>query len=267
MRNKYMYCTVLSIMCIGLLSGCGKSNNTNEMEESEIETESTSQDGYYYDEFGVRYSIGNTEMTAEDVIYAYIKSLSLLDFNSALQYVYTNSAVVDGYDSNDAQYFGGTTGYGVAYNFNHKIYKLTLESLLVSGVTSTVIYPDSYVLTLDIEHLDCNNNEFWLKDKDTIYANLLTYKLEEEDSDAENKITEYLAQYIKDYYASDKAPTAVNEVELTLVHSITGAWVIEDDSDLYALCAYNDGEYIIKYIKNAFNDWYTEYLNELEVEG
>lgn len=263
MRRKIVSFTIGLGLIIGICGcGCGKSKNKSIEGLEDTQKEVQQDEDYYYDDYGERYSYGDSTMSAEDVIYAFVKSLSMLDFNSALKYVYSESNVINGFDEEKSAYNGGESGYGISYNFYHKIYKSTLRSLMIDSVEDTVIYEDGFNITVNIRHLDCNDNKFWESDKDEIFAQLLTYILEEEAQDAENKSTQYLASYIRDFYEKDDAPTAVNEVEFKLTKSPTGAWVIEDDSDLYALCIYNDGEYLIRYIRNEFNKWYEKYLEE-----
>ena len=90
------------------------------------------------------------------------------------------------------------------------------------------------------------------------------YVLYEEENNSQaiqNKINEYISEYIKNYYTQKEEngvviPRTTTEVELTLVKSATsGAWLIKDDTDIYNLCNYNNGQYEINLIKTEFQKY------------
>lgn len=236
-----------------------KDNEENIEDTSQVNNNNQQTDEkFYYDEFGNKLSYGDTNMSSEDVIYTFVKSLALLDFSTAQTYVYNgNSYVVSGYETNNSSFSGGS-GYSIAYNFTHKIYKKLLSSLKVEKILDTVIMQDKQIITVEIEHLDFNNNEFWLKDKETLFNNIYIYYKEENAESANAKVNEYLSEYIKEKYESKDAPKKTDEVELEVVKSSTGAWVINSDVDLYNLSIYNDGSYSINNIKQAYSDWFSE---------
>lgn len=224
-----------------------------------------SQGDYYIDEFGEKIYTGNAELTAEDVVYGYVKSLSLLDFTTALTYLNCDSSVINGYIDRDYSYEGVDSGSSISYNFTHKIYKQVLLNMVIDSIVDKVIMPDNYIITLKIKHLDLNNTEFWKVDKEEIFNKLMMYKLDTSET-SEDKANEYLANYIKGYFDKPEAPTKISEIEIKLDKTMSGAWLISDEVDLYGICSYNDGSLIITDINESFNEWYDGKISEQEAE-
>lgn len=259
MRSKKVIALVIVLILLAILIITRSVQKRKEKENALAEAglQQSEETDYYFDEYGNKYIKGDTEMTYEDVIYAYIKSLSLLDFNSALNYVGSKSTVVSEYE---ALNFNSNNNSTTA--LKSKIYKKMVSSLLVEDIVDTVILPNKYVVTLNISHLDFNNKEFWTGFENDIFKELKMYREDRSISDVNGRAYNYVLEYVNTLYDHEEAPTITSEIELTIERNKFGSWLISNDSDLLTLCSNNNGTYLTLVITDKFNSWYIEVTKE-----
>ena len=213
-------------------------------------------EGYLWDVDGTLLSLGDKDMSAEDVVYAYLNGLRTLDISAAQKYS-RNSLVVDTYSS----YFDSKDVSSDYYDsFVRNMYKEVLLSIQPLEIVDTTLFADNkQVFTVKLEVLDLTSKDFWLQDKDTIYKNLYIYSNDENDS-AKSEI--YLYDYVLSYYRSPEAVTRTVDVNLTVEKypDLDTGWLVSIDKDINDICNYTDGTLMVNYINRMYSQEGIEYI-------
>ena len=206
----------------------------------------TPPDGFEYDEDGNLLSLGDPNISAEDTAYAYLRALTVLDFESVERYS-RKSSVVKKYKS----FYENDSDYGT--QFKRKFYKEALKSIQVDKVVDNSIFTESTkIYTFQVSCLDLSDKDFWKDDANKIFNELYKYYRYESDS---TKAKNYIYEYILKWYSRDKAPRTTMQIDLTLSQVTGGGWVVTDDQDIDTYCQYRDGELVNSYILECYRDW------------
>lgn len=279
--SKWKLRTVIALLVccctVGGCGGCGSKKEETTTEEDEYDTLGMKKgaDGWYYkkgddtgyyDAQGNRYEIGDTEIAFDDMLFSYLKSVSMLDFSAAYNYLVDNetSTVINSYLENSVDDELASTSVDTdVVTFNRQIYKQFLLSLEAVNIEDTVYAGDSNIVTVKVKHKDLTNLDFWRSDYQEIMDELLEIN-ENSNSydDVDMKTVEYLTNYILECYSKSDAPTKESQVEILVTKSAQGAWQVSDDSDLAKLAQDNNGSYIVEKIENEFNDYYADWREE-----
>lgn len=279
--SRWKLRTVIVLLCLSTIgiSGCGKKEEVVEEVESEYNANGYKQgeNGWYYkegdttgyyDEYGTRYEIGNTEIAFDDMLFSYLKSISILDFTSAYTYLVDTEAskVINEYLANDID--DGLADGSVETNsitFNRQVYKRFLLSLEAINIEDTVYAGSTNIVTMKVKHKDFTNVDFWLEDYNTIMKELLKiYQNSNSYDDIEVSTVDYLTGYILDEFDKEDAPTKESHIEIVVAQNGVGAWQVQSDSDLARLAQTNNGSYIVNEIRTKFSEYYEQYLEEQE---
>lgn len=221
-------------------------------------------EGYIWDMDGEMLSLGDKDMSAEDVVYAYLTGIRTLDLSMAQKYS-RNSYVV----SNYSDFFNKDEVYDEDYydSFIRSMFKESLLSIKVKGITDSALFAENkQVFTVEAEMLDLSDKDFWEKDKDKIYDNLFIYNQNEDDS---VKAEMYLYDYVLKHYQSGKAATKKVSFDLTVERypDIDTGWLVSIDKDVYDACVYSDGMLMVTYIRNKFmEEGYEERLEDSGID-
>lgn len=211
-------------------------------------------EGYLWDSDGSLISLGDTSMTSEDVVYAYLNGIRMLDFSSAQKYA-RSSKVASRYKNYFDSYIPSSYD-----TFVRGIYRLALLSIDIKGIENIVYFADNMqVFTVNVEILDLSEKDFWRKDRELIYDTLYLYNTTEADSE---KADQFLYNYIIEYYKSDSSPRRVISIDLPVRRYIelgTG-WLISSDADIDSACTYLDGTTLLRYIKQMYAEEGYDYL-------
>ena len=217
-------------------------------------------DGYLWDFDGTLLSKGDPNMSAEEVLYAYINGLKTLDMSSVQRFS-RGSSVVKTYSG----YFDAETAYNdYKESFMRNMYRDCMLSIQTIGVVNNTVFADNkQVFTVKVSMLDLTIKDFWKKDKDTIYKNLRLYKKDESD-DTKGDI--YLYDYISRYYESDSAARREVTFDITLEKypDLESGWLVSIDSDVDAACKYQDGTLVVQYIKDCYAGEGYDYFDRKE---
>ena len=217
-------------------------------------------EGYVWNLDGSLLSLGDKDMSAEEVVYAYLNGLKSLDF-ATVQKFSRESVVAETYSG----YFSDlnkSTDYNDSFIRN--IYRECLLSLQVEGIENTSVFAENkQVFTVKCTMLDLTQKDFWLEDKDEIYSNLKVYSSDQADS---TKAEMYLYDYINRYYASEDALCREVTFDITLQKypDLDTGWLVSIDTDVDSACRYADGKLVVSYIMEQFSKEGLEYLEILE---
>ena len=215
-------------------------------------------EGYIWNTDGTLLSLGDKDMSAEEVVYAYLSGIRTLDFSMAQKYS-RGSSVVANYsemfssDGADADYYD---------SFLRNMYKEALLSMKVESVADNSVFAENkQVFTVNIEMLDLTDKEFWQADKDQIYSDLYVYSSDEDDT---TKSEIYLYDYVLNHYKSDKAKTRVVTVNLTVERypDLDTGWLVSADSDIDNACNYSDGTLMVNYINKMYAEEGVSYIQD-----
>lgn len=219
----------------------------------------TSPDGYLWDYDGSLLSLGDTSMSAEDVVYAYFNGLSSLDFSTVQKYS-RKSRVAERFSS----FFDKNTGtFDYSSNFSRDMYRMALLSLQPKEIVNTTVFAENkQVFTIKVSMLDLTQKEFWFDDKAEIYKNLQVFKSDQSD---QTKADMYLYEYISSYYSSEDAlrRDVIFDITLQKYPDLNTGWLVSIDDDVDMACRYANGTLITNYIKQEFTTEGRDFLASL----
>ena len=252
------------------LEAAEQANNNQVVEEpvdlhTQIQTQLTEQfgvapEGFEWDYSGELVPLGDKDLTAEDVTYTFIRSLSILDFSTAARYS-NNSSAISEYQS----YYGVTSQAITDYyeNFLRKQFKESLMSIEVNSVSDTAVFADGTMyITLDVSVLDLSDKDFWLEDRDELFETMNVYEVTEED---DTKIEMYVYDYLYNSYKDGVVGKKSHTIELVISKESNGGWLVTNDRELTSLLKYEQGIDVARYILNDYNAWALEKsLNEVQ---
>ncbi len=247
------------------VTGNNQSNTSDsllmQMQPDLVKSYGSLPDGYIWNLNGSLLSLGDKNMAAEDVVYAYFNGLKTLDFSMVQKYS-RESKVVDTYSG----YFNSTnknTDYMDAFNRN--MYREAMLSIKVLGIENCSVFAENkQVYTVRISMLDLTQKDFWKNDKIEIYEALRIYN--DEDS---TRAEMYLYDYILAYYKSGNAATRELTIDLTLEKypDLDTGWLVSIDTDIDDACRYSDGKPVVNYINEMYLREGKEYLESSYTEG
>lgn len=204
--------------------------------------------GFRWNDEGKLQAVGEKEMKSEDVIYAYVRGLSTLDFSNAQRYSYKTD-VVKTYQG----YFDAEQDFTYNKTFQKGMYKQVLLSMKPNKIVDTALFAEYKTsITMNIELLDLSNKDFWFKDRDKIFNDLKKYKVTERDT---TKMKDYLYNYVLSYYSSEQPKTRNVKVNFVLQQTVDGSWLVTNDAELDAIAKYQDGEIVVNQILDQFERW------------
>lgn len=229
-----------------------------QMQDDLIKTYGQVPDGYIWDIDGTLLSLGDPDMTAEEVVYAYLNGLRTLDISSAQRYS-RDSMVISTYES----YFDETnrnTDY--TDQFLRNMYREALLSMEIEGIENASVFAENMqVFTVRVKMLDLTLKDFWFDDKMEIYRNLRVYDSDQNDS---TRAEMYLYDYISSYYSSDDAAMRETTFDLTVQRypDLDTGWLVSIDTDIDSACRYADGTLVVSYINEMYRDEGLDLLEE-----
>lgn len=207
-------------------------------------------EGFLWETDGSVLSLGDKNMTAEDVVYAYFRGLSSLDMSTVERYS-RNSSVVNTFSG----YFDDSnknTDY--TDQFVRNIYRECLLSIQIDKIENASVFAENKkVFSLNAKILDLTDKKFWEDDEYEIFENLFMYESDESDS-AKSDI--YLYDYILNYYKSGSANLRTINFDITVQKypDLDSGWLVSVDTDVDDACKYKDGKLVVSYIKELYRD-------------
>lgn len=241
------------------LAQTGTEDDTNLNIHDQIQQQLAQQfgdapEGFEWGYTGELVPLGNDdEATCEDVVYMYIRALSILDFSTAERYS-VDSAVITDYQN----YYGIVSNSITNYydNFLRKQFKASLTSLEVESIKDTAVFSDgTEYVTLVVNALDLQDKDFWRGIEKDLWEQLRVYKETEED---DTKMEQYVYNYILDCYEDGSIGKRKYTIELVVSKGNGSGWLVSGDKELDAILTYENGVDVADYIIDAFDDWYQE---------
>lgn len=199
--------------------------------------------------------ISSDDLTNEDVIWSYLRALSILDFSTVQKYssISLVANTYSGYFSDSS--LGNSSYYS---QFLRKVYKFALTSLEIESVGNTAVFANgTSIVTVKLKMLDLTDKDFWLEDRDEIFDNLKSLYVNENDS---AKAQQYLYDYVYSAYENGKVGKRDITVEIKLDKVSLGGWLISDDTDLNSALCYENGLNVAQYILEEYNKWYEDQM-------
>lgn len=234
-------------------------DNTNLSIHDQIQQQLAQQfgdapEGFEWGYTGELVPLGNDdEATCEDVVYMYIRALSILDFSTAERYS-IDSAVIKDYQN----YYGVVSNSITNYydNFLRKQFKASLTSLEVESIKDTAVFSDgTEYVTLVVNALDLQDKDFWRGIEKDLWEQLRVYKETEED---DTKMEQYVYNYILDCYEDGTIGKRKYTIELVVGKGNGSGWLVSGDKELDAILTYENGIDVANYIIDAFEEWYMD---------
>lgn len=211
-------------------------------------------EGYIRNQDGTLQSLGDRDKSPEDVLYAYLRSLSILDFSTVQKYTRKSSVVKTYNEFFDSK--NSSNDYKDA--FIRKMYKETLLSIEVKGVEDQAVFASNKIVyTVKLKILDLTNKDFWLEDREEIFKNLMAI---DEEGDT-TKSEQYIYDYVINKYAKSKDKlTREVRLDLTLEKfaDLGSGWLVSIDKELDDNFKYKDGKLFTTYVLEQFRNYRTE---------
>ena len=211
--------------------------------------------GFIWDLNGDTVSLGNTSMSSEDVLYAYLRGISTLDFATVQKYQ-RGSKVFETYN----EYFSkeSTSNADYSSQFLRNMYKQALLSMEVTSIENSSTFANNKITyTVKLKMLDLTSKDFWYPKKDELFKSMKTFESTENDS---TKLELFLNDYILNYYKSDKAVKRTISVDVTLQRypDIDSGWLVSIDNDINDAARYTNGTLVTKHITEMYRAWVIE---------
>ena len=222
-------------------------------------------EGFEWDMMGNLIALSDDNSTPDNVMFYFVRSLSILDFSTAQRYSKDSKVIADYQD-----YYSAIEDVMTDYykNFLRKQYKLSMTSLEVLGVEDTAVFANgAEYITIRIKSLDLTDKDFWIKDKDKLFNDMYIFRETETD---DVKARQYLYDYILDKYKDGTIGKKEYTIELKLeknsgVSTNSNGWLVTGDGELSAILQYENGVDVAEYILSQFNDWVMQkQLNEMQ---
>lgn len=206
--------------------------------------------GFIWDVDGSLLSLGDKKMSAEEVVYAYMKAVGNLDISTMQRYSRA-SEVVETYNG----YFNDKTkNTDYTDEFIRKMYKACMQSVQVLSVENAGVFADNKkIFTVKCKMLDLTTKDFWRGEQEEIFDKLSLYDDKESDS---TKADIYLYDYIIKYYNSGEAKLKTVSFDVTLQKypDLKSGWLVSVDTDLNNAFQYKDGKLVVSYIQEEYRD-------------
>lgn len=270
--NKPARYTAIGLLCVGLLFGVRACNGARKANDQTDDTEQVEPkkkrvqltafeedqkrlisrfgeagEGYYWSDEGTRMALGDQNLSESEVIATYLKSISTLDFATAQKYAYKDQVLrtVNAYFNSDAE-------FTYSESFKKAMYQQFLLSIETEAVESQATFADDRAnVTVRLKALDLSNKDFWKEDEDQLHKGIYTYRKTEADS---TKARNFLYDYVLKYWKSEKAKKKEITVNLTLMKTGAGGWLVSNDQDIDNYAKYSDGETVINNILKGYDD-------------
>lgn len=210
-------------------------------------------EGFEWGYTGELIALGTEDLSQEDVIYTYIRALSILDFATA-QRVASSSSILDMYN----EYFGvGSQALADYYNnFLRKQFRVALQSVEIDAIEDIGIFADGTAyITVRINCIDLTNKDFWQEDREEIFNTMRFYDETEMDS---VKKESYVYDYIYQAYLDNKIGKHSVTVDFVVDKLNAGGWLISNDSEFKQVLSYESGVDVAAYIMQLYNEWYRD---------
>ena len=219
--------------------------------------------GYIWDWGGDLLSLGDTSMTSEEVLYAYLKGISSLDLATVRKYS-RDSSVYSTYSSYFDKVNNSVETGDSAFGFEKNLYRQAMLSLQVDSIASTTLFTNNKVsYTVNVKMLDYSDKTFTdsAENRASIFETLDKYSNSEDDK---TKAKQYLQDWLLKYYTSGKAKLYDKQVDITLQKypDLNTGWLVNIDKDLDNNFKYSDGNGVYNYVMDNYRDWYTDKIAE-----
>lgn len=236
-------------------------SNRDYLQEALVEQYGVPPEGFKWSATGDLVAVGD-ELPIEDVIYAFLRSLSMGDFSIAEKYS-SSSAVIDDYKN----YYSVVTQSITSYydNFLRKQFSESIKSLAIDGVDVGIVLADGTCFaTVKVSCLDLTNKDFWEKDRDELFSQMRIYRDTETDN---TKLKQYVFDYIYDAYINNVVGKKQYTIQLVCDKNYGGGWLVSNDKELAAVLKYENGVDVAQFIFDEFEDWYLEVTLEEQLGG
>lgn len=210
-------------------------------------------EGFKWDIMGELVALSSDDMSAEDVIHTFIRSVSIMDFATAQRYA-SSSKVYDTYNN----YYDEITNVITDYykQFLRKQYTFAIKSIENLGIESTATMANgTQIVSVKLNILDLTDKDFWRDDMQEIYRQMRVFGESEDD---DTKRDQYLYDYIYSKYEDGTIGKREVVCDFKIGKQKNGGWLIVDDSELNSYLAYDKGNDVAQYIITSYNDWLME---------
>lgn len=219
--------------------------------------------GYIWNWGGDLLSLGDTSMTSEEVLYAYLKGISSLDLATVRKYS-RDSSVYTTYSSYFDEVNNATTTGDSDMGFEKNLYRQAMLSLQVDSIASTTLFTNNKVsYTVNVKMLDYSDKTFTdsAENRASIFETLDKYTNSEDDK---TKAKQYLQDWLLKYYTGGKAKLYDKQVDVTIQKypDLNTGWLVSIDNDLDNNFKYSDGNGVYNYVMSNYQDWYIDKVTE-----
>ena len=229
-----------------------------QLQASLVEKYGNPPKGFEWDVTGNLVAKGTDDKSsAEEVLYRYLRALSILDFSTAEKYSKDSTVIAD-----YKNFYDDSTKKVDDYysDFLRKQFKSSLASMQIMSVSDTAVFANgTQNITVKLKLLDLSNRDFWYADKDKLFNDMYTYDRTES---SDTKKMQYLYNYITDSYGTadnnwGKVGLKEYQVELVLTKGNGKGWLVSNDGELAPLLQYEKGFDVASYINSQYSEWAT----------
>lgn len=212
----------------------------------------TPPEGFIWTLSGETLSLGDKKMEPEDVVYAYLQSLSKLTIDTA-EFYSRESDVVGTYKEFYSDTYNASGDYKA--DFDREIYKQSMMSLEVLGVENTAVFAENKnTYSVRGRMIDLSNKSFWEGNKEEVFDKL--YYLDTAEADSAKK-DEFIYNMILNYYQSEGVQKKEFTFDVTVERypDLNSGWLVSSDQALDSEFKYKDGNEVVNYVDQQYQQY------------
>ena len=220
-------------------------------------------EGFIWSMSGEPISLGDKDKEPEDVVYTYLQALSKLNMDTA-EFFSRGSDVVKSYKEFYSETFNVTGDYKL--EFEREIYKQGMLSLEILGIDNTAVFAENKnTYTVKARIVDLSNKDFWKSEEEKFLGNL--YYLDKNEGDSA-KMDAAIYNAILTYYKSPGVKKRDISFDVTVQRypDLDSGWLVSTDLTLDSELRYKDGNAVVNYINQQYQDFKVKKSLE-EVQG
>lgn len=210
-------------------------------------------EGFEWSNRGELVAISSDDASCEDVVFMFLRSLSMQDFYTAGMYS-DESVIIESLEKAHGEVSKGRTSY--YKSFLNKQLAVAISSLEIEQISNVMVFPDgTQYVTVDIKSLDLSTKDFIDEHSEELFKSMRSYsEVEKDKSKMNNFVYDWLYEQYKDGVVGKKDYT----VELVVEKVNQGGWLVSNDRELYAVLSYENGLNTADYIMKQYEVWLRE---------
>lgn len=208
-------------------------------------------EGFRWSDNGELLAVSDDSVMPEDVLFSFLRSLSMLDFANAKKYS-SQSSIITLYNN----YYSNDSLSGDYIAFARKLLSECLTKTELLNIEREAVFAQGQkVYTVNIQLPDLSMRTFWEGQEDELFSQ---YR-DRISTGNGGTAMEFIYANLLDYFSSDNYPIRNITVDIVLNKVTNGGWLVTDDSDLATYLVYDDVGITAEKFKQEYESWLSKH--------